>query len=137
MIETITDLVQSSAGWGQSLLKWLWLSLGGLIGVSEQVSKRGIEDKCVANSFMVIDSSYHIYREVSSFVDDSEKSDVDRLLHVTSAFQFLYDLILAHVGWGYKCEFQVDFGKIFDDFQGLFEVKDYCSNDKLFMIAQF
>ena len=106
-----------------------------MIGVSEQVSKRGIEDKCVANSFMVIDASYHIYKEVSSVLDDSEKSDVDRLLHVTSAFQFLYDLILALVGLGYLCNFQVDYAQIFDNFLGLFEVKDSCSKEKLFQIV--
>ena len=85
---------------------------------------------------MAIDASYHIYKEVSSVLDDSEKSDVDRLLHVTSAFQFLYDLILALVGLGYLCNFQVDYAQIFDNFLGLFEVKDSCSKEKLFQIVQ-
>ena len=84
---------------------------------------------------MVIDASYHIYKEVSSVLDDSEKSDADIQLHVISAFQFLYDLILAIVGLNYVCNFQVDYAQIFDNLLGLFEIKDSCSTEKLLQIV--
>ena len=79
---------------------------------------------------MIIDSFYHLYLEVSSVLDDSEKSDFDIYLNVTSVFQFLYDLILAIVGLIYKCKFEVDFTQILDNIKGLFEIKDSCSQDK-------
>ena len=69
-------------------------------------------------------------------MDDSEQSDLDIFLHVTSAFQFLYDFILALVGLIYVCKFEVDFTQILENIQGLFEIKDSCSQDKLLQIAQ-
>ena len=72
------------------------LGAGSVIGTSESMLTRGIEDKCFSNFSTLVISSYHLIYSIYQLIDYSG-SGYDYYQHVVAPFRHLYDLIFAFV----------------------------------------
>ena len=138
MIENFNKLSQDNSNLGADILNWFLFGAGSLIGSAEQVSKRGVEDKCIANGLMLITAPYHAYLEVVEFASDADQGDFEAFLHLMSTLQFVSDFILAFFGLAIYCQFEVtiDLAKIFEDLIKVGEDENSCSEERVYKIVQ-
>ena len=80
-------------------LNWLKFGGGYSLGMAEQIPSRGIENRCLANSAMLITSSFHGFAEAALFLEKSENQKSPDWYHGALFLQHLQDFIFASIAW--------------------------------------
>ena len=113
LIELIEGAIGSNESWSK-FYHGLWMGAGGVIGSTESMATRGIEDKCLSNISMAVTSFYHmIYSAYEWF--NFPGSFLESYPFMMDSFRHLYDFIFAIVLLSMsECHLTFDFGKFLD-----------------------